>query len=273
MLGRMKAGDFLRSVRSRLSPESLGLPSSGPRRVPGLRREEVAVRAGISVDYYTRLEQGREQHPSQQIIESLARGLDLSADERDHLFRLAGYSPPAGRATETVRPELARLVGRWQEQAAFVLSGTLDVLAPNALAQALFDPFTVKNNLARMVFLDPVARTFFRQWDNAAESTVAALRHNSTRVSEVIFAPFIRDLALASEEFRVLWERQHVRGKTHAAKHLHHSGVGDLTLEYLAFDIPDTSGQQLVVYDAEPGTGSAQAFSMLHAYAPVHSPS
>ncbi|NDK31792.1 helix-turn-helix transcriptional regulator [Nesterenkonia haasae] len=266
----MKIGDFLRSVRSRLSPEALGLPSSGQRRVAGLRREEVAVLAGISVDYYTRLEQGREQHPSHQIIESLARGLNLSGDEREHLFRLAGYSPPAGTAADKVKPELARQMGRWRDQAAFVLSGTLDILAPNPLAQALFHSFTEKDNLARMIFLDPAARTFYRQWDYAADSTVAALRHNSTRVPETIFTPVIRDLAEASDEFRLLWERQQVRGKTHAAKHLHHSGVGDLTLEYLAFDIPEAPGQQLIVYDAEPGTNSAQAFSMLQAYSPAH---
>ncbi len=263
----MDVGEFLRSVRTRLTPESLGLPATGQRRVSGLRREEVAVLAGISVDYYTRIEQGREKHPSQQMVEALARGLDLSAHERDHLFRLAGFSPPILAAGNRVKPELARQIGRWRDQAAFVLNATLDILAPNTLARALFSTFENSDNMARMVFLDPIARDFYKNWDYAAHGVVAALRHNSTRTSQAAFTAFIDNLASRSHEFAELWQRQHVQGKTHAAKHLHHRDVGDLTLEYLAFDIPEHPGQQLIVYDAEPGTDSAQALALLHAYA------
>lgn len=259
----MNIGEYLRSLRARLVPEALGLPGTGQRRVTGLRREEVAVLAGISVDYYRRIEQGRERNPSAQIIESLARGLNLSVDERQHLFRLAGYSPPVQASTDTVRPELARLLSRWHDQAAFVLTGSLDVLVPNILAQALFSPLPYANNLARAVFLDPAARTFYRDWDHVTQDTVAVLRHNSTLVPAATLDPFVEGLKRNSEHFRTLWSRQHVRGKTHAAKRMRHPEVGDLTLEFQAFDVPGAPGHQVIVYDAEPGTASAEAFSLL----------
>lgn len=263
----MSLGEHLRSIRSRLDPTELGLPGTGVRRVPGLRREEVAVLAGMSADYYTRLEQDRERNPSVQIIESLARGLGLEGDERDHLYRLAGFQEPVRAAHEEVRPELARLLERWHDQAAFVLTGTLDVLAPNALARALFDDFSLRDNLARMVFLDPAARTFYTDWDRAAENVVAALRHRSTSVSATAMEDVVQELVEASEEFRQLWGQQRVRGKTHAVKRFHHRQVGALELGFQALDVPGSPGWQVVVYDAEPGTASAEALALLRAYA------
>ncbi|MTD59205.1 helix-turn-helix transcriptional regulator [Amycolatopsis pithecellobii] len=265
----MSIAEYLRGVRARLEPVALGLPYSGTRRVPGLRREEVAVLAGVSVDYYTRIEQGRETNPSAQIIEALARGLDLTGDEREHLFRLAGYQAPVSRRLDQVRPELARLLGQWRDQAAFVLTGTLDVMAPNSLARALFSGFTEQDNLARMVFLDPVGRTFYTDWDRAAESVVSVLRHNSTRLPAPCFDPFIREMSEASERFERLWKNQHVRGKTHAVKRLHHPEAGDLSLEYHALEVPGSDAWQVVIYVAEPGTTSAEAFALLHACAPA----
>ncbi|WP_238385210.1 helix-turn-helix transcriptional regulator [Nesterenkonia muleiensis] len=259
----MEIGEYLRSLRARLAPEALGLPGTGHRRVTGLRREEVAVLAGISVDYYRRLEQGRERNPSAQIVESLARGLNLSAEERRHLFRLAGYSPPVQAAVDTVRPELARLLSRWHDQAAFVLTGTLDVLVPNAVAQMLFHPLSQSKNLARIVFLDPAAQTFYLDWEHVAQDTVAVLRHNSTLVPAASFEPLVEELSTASDHFRTLWSRQQVRGKTHAAKRMRHPEVGELTLEFTALDIPGTPGHQVVIYDAEPGTSSAESFALL----------
>lgn len=263
----MSLGEHLRSIRSRLDPTELGLPGTGARRVTGLRREEVAVLAGMSADYYTRLEQGREENPSVQIIEALARGLGLDQDEQDHLFRLAGFQAPVRAVREQVRPELARLLGRWHDQAAFVLTGTLDVLAPNALARALFDDFSMRDNLARMVFLDPVARTFYADWNRAAESVVAALRHRSTSLSATAMEDVVQEMVEASEEFRRLWGQQRVRGKTHAVKRFHHRQVGALELGFQALDVPGSPGWQVIVYDAEPGTASAQAFALLQAYA------
>lgn len=259
----MEIGEYLRSLRARLVPEALGLPGTGQRRVTGLRREEIAVLAGISVDYYRRLEQGRERNPSVQIIESLARGLNLSTEERRHLFRLAGYSPPVLAAAEVVRPELARQLSRWPDQAAFVITGTLDVLVPNLLAQALLHPLTHADNLARAVFLDPAARTFYQDWEHVAQDTVAVLRHNSTLVPAAGFDPFVEELTRASDPFRTLWARQQVRGKTHAVKRMRHPEVGDLTLDFIALDVPGTPGHQVVFYNAEPGTPSAEALALL----------
>lgn len=266
----MSLGEYLRSVRSRLDPVMLGLPSTGARRVPGLRREEVAVLTGLSADYYTRLEQQREKNPSAQVIEALARGLDLRGDERDHLFRLAGFQEPVSAIRENVRPELARLLGRWQDQAAFVITGTLDVLAPNALARALFDGFAAQDNLARMLFLDPAARSFYADWDRAAESVVATLRHNSTRLPAFAMDPFVQDMSEASEEFRALWVQQRVQGKIHETKRFRHRQVGDLALGYQALDVPDSACWQVILYDAEPGTASAEAFALLRASAQLH---
>lgn len=267
----MSLGEYLRSVRSRLDPATLGLPGTGARRVSGLRREEVAVLTGMSADYYTRLEQGREKNPSAQIIEALARGLDLGGDERDHLFRLAGYQAPVAPARESVRPELARLLGQWQDQAAFVLTGTLDVLAPNALARALFDGFTVQDNLARMLFLDPAARSFYADWERAAESVVATLRHHSTRLPAATMDAFVQEMSEASEEFRELWVQQRVRGKTHDVKRFRHRQVGDLALGYQALDVPGSACWQVIVYDAEPGTASAEALALLRVHAQLRS--
>ena len=259
----MSIAEYLRGLRGRLEPQALGLPYAGQRRVPGLRREEVAVLAGISVDYYRRLEQGREHSPSAQIIGALARGLDLAGDEREHLFRLAGYASPLQTGPEQIRPELTRLISRWHDQAAFVLTGTLDVMAPNTLAKTLFSPLGECRNLARTVFLNPASRTFYQDWDHAAVDTVAVLRHNSTLIPATVLDPFVTELAEQSQEFRSLWERQHVRGKTHAAKRLHHRDVGDLTLAYQALDIPGFPGHQVIIYDADPGSASAEALSLL----------
>ncbi|OSM43942.1 helix-turn-helix transcriptional regulator [Nesterenkonia sp. PF2B19] len=262
----MSIGQYLRSLRARIQPENLSLPYAGARRVPGLRREEVAVLAGVSVDYYTRLEQGREKNPSAQIVQALCRGLDLFGAQRDHLFRLAGYQPPESAVPQAVRPELTRLLEQWSHQAAFVLTGTLDVLAPNVLARALFADFTHQDNLAQMVFLDPAARTFYTDWDRAAESVVATLRHNTTCTPASVMGPFIGELSEASAEFGRLWDEQQVRGKTHAVKRFQHRQVGALSLEYQAFEVPEAAGWQIIIYDAEPGTTSAEALALLGTY-------
>ncbi len=171
-------GEFLRARRAQRSPRDAGLPYAGKRRVAGLRREEVAVLAGVNVDYYTRLEQGRESHPSAQVLDALCRALDLDPDAREHLHRLAGTTPDGGPAPvpRTVSPELRQLMDGYTTTPAFVLDRNLDVLASNALADALFAPFDPADNLARMVFLDPVARQFYARWEWTAQATVANLR-------------------------------------------------------------------------------------------------
>ncbi|MFH8808867.1 helix-turn-helix transcriptional regulator [Streptomyces hygroscopicus] len=259
-------GEFLRSRRSGLRPEEVGMASHGTRRVPGLRREEVAVLAGVNADYYTRLEQGRERNPSAQVLDALSRALRLDGDARDHLYRLAGAVPdgPALPVPDQVSATLRRLMDGYSHTPAFVLNRTLDILATNALADALYSPFHPADNLARMTFVDPAGRTFYQDWNRAAQATVAHLRHaagyepDSPRLRALVDT-----LGEGSAEFARLWAAHTVRGKTREAKRLLHPDVGPLTLDYEAFDVRETPGQQLVIYHAEPGSGSAEALRLL----------
>jgi len=269
-------GAFLRSRRARVSPTSAGMPYAGLRRVPGLRREEVAVLAGVSSDYYTKLEQGREHHPSSQILESLARTLALSEEERHHLYRLADLLPqPRGAARPAVvDPDLLRLMDdTWSTNPAMVLSSTLDVLARNRLAQAMYSGFTLDDNLLRMTFLDPEGRRFYGDWDRAAEASVANLRAAS---SDVRHAPhvlaLVDELTSGSPAFERLWDRHDVRGKSHEAKSFFHADVGSFTLSYQAFDVRSAPDQQLVVYQAEPGSRDAAALALLGSIAATQQP-
>ncbi|NED79505.1 helix-turn-helix domain-containing protein, partial [Streptomyces sp. SID11233] len=201
-------GDFLRAHRARLRPDDVGLASYGARRVAGLRREEVAVLAGMNSDYYARLEQGRERSPSPQILESLSGALRMDDPAREHLYRLAGTAPDGERAQprETVSTALRQLLDGYPSAAAFVLNPATDFLASNALADALFSAFAKRDNMARMTFLDPAARAFFTRWGRAAEAVVAGLRHATgfdphyRRLRDVVDS-----LTEESEEFAVLW--------------------------------------------------------------------
>ncbi|MFI6458319.1 helix-turn-helix transcriptional regulator [Streptosporangium amethystogenes] len=259
-------GDFLRARRSGLRPEDVGMATYGVRRVAGLRREEVAVLAGMNVDYYTRLEQGRERHPSPQVLDALSRALQLDADARAHLYRLAGTAPNErpGQIRDTVSPALRQLMDGYPNTPAFVINRTLDILAANALAEALFSPFEPADNLARMAFLDPAGRHFYTRWNWAAQATVANLRQAAgfdpehPRLRELV-----RTLTEQSGEFAALWSAHDVRGKTQDAKQLMHPDVGPLALTYQAFDVRDAPGQQLIIYHAEPGSPSARALTLL----------
>ncbi|MBY8883691.1 helix-turn-helix transcriptional regulator [Streptomyces sp. PTM05] len=260
-------GDFLRTRRAALAPQDVGMASHGTRRVPGLRREEVAVLAGVNADYYTRLEQGRERNPSARVLEALSGALHLDADARAHLHRLAGVVPsgrPAVHAPESVSPALRQLMDGYPNTPAFVMSRTLDLLATNALADALYAPFEPTDNLARMTFLDPAGRHFYGDWDRAAQAAVANLREavgydpDNPRLCELVGT-----LTEHSTHFTRLWHAHIVRGKTRDAKQLVHPDVGRLTLTYQAFDVRDAPGQQLVIYHAEPGSPSARALDLL----------
>ncbi|MBK1782752.1 helix-turn-helix transcriptional regulator [Prauserella cavernicola] len=259
-------GEFLRARRARLRPADVGLREHGQRRVAGLRREEIAVLAGVSADYYTRLEQGRERHPSGQVLDALSRALDLADDAREHLYRVAGAGPGTGRSRgrEVVGPELLQLLDTWTASPAFVLNRTLDVLARNAIAAELFSPFAEADNLLRMTFLDPAGRTFYADWHRAAEATVANLRVAAGHdAHDPRLVELLAELGEGSVEFPALWHAHDVRGKTHAAKELAHPDVGPLSLTYQAFEVRAAPGQQLIVYQAEPGSPSAQALSLL----------
>ncbi|ROS75488.1 helix-turn-helix transcriptional regulator [Cellulomonas sp. PhB143] len=259
-------GDFLRAHHARLQPADVGLASYGVRRVAGLRREEVAVLAGMNGDYLARLEQGRERRPSPQILDAVSRALMMDDDARAHLFRLAGTTPQAERPQprDAVSPELRQLLDGYPSAAAFVLNPATDFLATNALADALFSPFRTVDNLARMTFLDPAARSFFSPWGRAAGAVVAELRHalgidpHYARLHDLA-----RSLAGASEEFATLWSSHDVHGKTRDGKELLHPDVGHLAVTFQTFDVRGATGQQLVVYQAEPGSPSAHALALL----------
>ncbi|MEV6172597.1 helix-turn-helix transcriptional regulator [Streptomyces sp. NPDC051954] len=260
-------GEFLRARREALKPQDVGLPEHGRRRVPGLRREEVAMLAGVSADYYMRLEQGRESSPSPQVIGAVADALHLDDEATDHLRRLTRAPQerrtlPAGH--DQVAPQLLQLLDSWPDTPAFVVGPALDILACNALASALHSGFQRFDNLARMVFVDPEGRDFYQDWDNAAQSCVAEIRAaygydpKSPRIIDVV-----ETLSGKSPEFAELWARHHVKGKTRQAKNLKHARVGSLEIQFSAFTVNGAPHQQLVVYQAEPASPTAAAFAEL----------
>ncbi|MEV0910640.1 helix-turn-helix transcriptional regulator [Streptomyces hokutonensis] len=261
-------GDFLRARREALKPQDVGLPEYGRRRVPGLRREEVALLAGVSSDYYIRLEQGRENSPSPQVLEAVAQALKLDAESADHLNRLclAPSQRPHGRSEAEVSAQLLQLMDGWEHTPAFVLGPALDILAVNSLATALHSGFDAFDNLARNVFVDPAGREFYQEWERAAHSCVAELRaaygHDpeSARIAEVV-----AELSDASEEFTALWQLHDVKSKSQEGKHLKHPDVGDLHIAFAAFTVNGAPHQQLVVYQAEPASPTAAAFETLRA--------
>lgn len=274
-MANTELGLFLAARRAAISPDAAGIRWSGVRRVPGLRREEVSLLAGVSVDYYTRLEQGREENPSASVLNALSRALALPADAREHLYRLAGAIPSAAPspAVERVDPALQRLMEAWPDTPAFVLNRRLDILALNPLARALYSAFEKTGNLARMVFLDRAAASFFDDWDRSAEASVANLRlalgfdaHDSATLE------LIDKLRTGDPRFAALWARNDARGKTQEAKVFVHPEVGRLTLEFSAFDVRSAPGQQLIVYQAEPASASGDALRLLATIAATRGP-
>jgi transcriptional regulator with XRE-family HTH domain len=259
-------GDFLRSARARVLPRDAGLPAGPRRRVPGLRREEVALLAGVSVDYYVRLEQGRERNPSPQVLNALGAALRLDDDARSHLFRLAELipRPTAEPSSERADPELLELLDGWPDNPALVLGRAYDVLAGNRLGYALFEEFRGGANLLVKLFLSPDARSFYQDWQAAAVNTVAGFRllhgqdPHHPRVREVLGS-----MLAHSPEFAELWRRNEARGKRTEVKTFCHRDVGELTLRMHTFDVRAAPGQQLVVYHAAPGSTSADALKLL----------
>ncbi|WNO70339.1 helix-turn-helix transcriptional regulator [Streptomyces sp. AM8-1-1] len=269
-------GGFLRARRAQLRPEDAGLSTSGRRRVPGLRREEVALLAGVSVDYYMRLEQGRERHPSRQVLDAVAKALRLDDAAVGYLYQVAVPSARRMRRShrvERVSRPMQQLIESWSDTPAFILGHSLDILARNQLAEALHTGFNYSDNLVRMTFLDSFARDFYREWDRAAVSCVAALRQaaggdpDDRRLIELV-----GELSVKSGEFRDLWARHDVQGKTREAKLFRHPAVGDLELHYEAFTIHSAADQQLVVYQAEAGSPSVDALALLGSLSAVPAP-
>jgi transcriptional regulator with XRE-family HTH domain len=260
-------GGFLRSSRARIEPGDAGLPPGvSGRRVRGLRREEVAVLAGVSADYYARLEQGRERNPSAQVIDAVGRALRLPADGREHLYRLAGLAPRPGpdRGRAPVHPSLSRLLDTFPRAAAYALGPAFDVLAANPVAEALLSPFADERNMVRVLFTHPRAKTVFTDWELLRRSTVYALRLNSGRFpDDAGINSLVAELRQVSPEFRGLWEDNSVGSLTRAFKVFVLPGVGRVELTYQTFEVVDAPGQLLLVGTPEPRSRSEEALTYL----------
>jgi transcriptional regulator with XRE-family HTH domain len=258
-------GIFLKARRGHVQPADVGIRAQPGRRVSGLRREEVAMLAGVSVDYYSRLEQGREKNPSSSVLNALAGALNLDTDLRDHVFRLADLAPsPRHPVSDTVDDSLTELLQSWSHTPALIINRHLDILACNGLAEALYSGFDHVDNLVRMTFIDPFGRSFFIDWERASETCVANLRLALGHAGAHERAQaLVTEAYSASTEFRVLWDRHNVRGKTHEAKAFRHPAVGELLLDYNAFDVRSSPGQQLVVYQTSVGSPSADKLQLL----------
>jgi transcriptional regulator with XRE-family HTH domain len=265
----------LRRARERVSPEDVGLPVGSHRRVAGLRREEVAMLAGISVDYVVRLEQGRGPHPSDQVVGALVRALRLDRDERDHVFNLAGIAPPkSGTIQMFVRPSVLRLIERFADLPTMVISAKGDVLAWNAMSSALHGDWSAmppeRRNQSRLWFLtdpaDPpraVVGGTDEQRAATARQTVASLRSAVGRYpDDPGLAKLLADLRAGSAEFRELWETTEAGAWRSLTKTLQHPSLGELVLECDTLHVPDLD-QMVVVYSAAPGTHEAEALELL----------
>jgi transcriptional regulator with XRE-family HTH domain len=254
-------GEFLRARRELVRPEDVDLAPGARRRVAGLRRTEVALLAGVSSDYYVRLEQGRERNPSPQVVDALARALDLDDEATAYLHDLARPRPRKRLRREEVSPALRGMMTAWTDTPAVVLGECLNVLAHNQLGEALFAGHTYSDDLVRLVFLDPDARDFYPDWERVARNTVGGLRAAAPDHPRLINT--VGELSVKSADFRRLWARHDIRQKTHETKRFRHPLVGELTLTYEALTVNSAPGQQLVVYQAEPGSPSEEALSLL----------
>lgn len=265
--------EFLRTRRARITPEQAGLvPHPGARRVPGLRREEVAQLAGVSVDYYIRLERGRTRGVSHTVLEAVARALRLDDAERAHLLDLARPTPARTHRTrplgpQKVRPAVYRALDALGVPA-IVLGRRMDVLAANRLGRALLTDFEARprreRNSARFVFLDEAARTLYRDWERVAGDCVATLHLYAGRHPEdPQLTELIGELSLHSDTFRRMWADHDVQAHTTGTKRLHHPLVGDLALDYVVLAVEGDPDQTLVLYTPEPASPSAEALDIL----------
>jgi transcriptional regulator with XRE-family HTH domain len=273
--GQNEIRDFLTTRRGRIAPEQAGLRSYGRRRVSGLRRDEVAVLAGISVEYYIQLERGAVRGVSERVLEALARALQLDEVERAHLFDLvrAAKRRPAKRRKnlEQVRPGVQRVLDTITTAAAFVRNGRLDILGANRLGYALYseafaDPQRPVN-LARFVFLDQRSRTFYADWEGIADAAVGNLRAEAGRdPDDRDLSDLIGELSVHSEDFRVRWASHDVGQYRSGVQPFHHPAVGDLTLSYEALELTADINLTLLVYTAEPDSPSQKAIDRLAAF-------
>jgi transcriptional regulator with XRE-family HTH domain len=273
--------EFLSTRRARITPEQAGLPVyGGNRRVAGLRREEVALLAGMSVDYYVRLERGNLSGVSDSVLEALAHALQFNEAERAYLYDLARSATPSGRrptvTASRVRPTIVRLLDSMTDVPAYVRNGRFDILAANELGRALYAPvfdsplFAQRGpiNTARFLFLDPAGQDFWTDWDKGANDSVAFLRTETGRAPhDKALTDMIGELTTKSDEFARRWARHDVKLHRSGVKNLHHPLVGDLALPYEALDLPSDPGLRLNFYTPEPDSREQEALSLLASWA------
>ncbi|MFF1602864.1 helix-turn-helix transcriptional regulator [Streptomyces mirabilis] len=276
MDNRAEVSAFLRSRRAKITPEQAGLPVYGQRRVPGLRRGEVAMLAGVSVEYYTRLERGNLGGVSDSVLDALAKALRLDDTERDHLHvlaRAANAGPSRVRRrpkTPTLRPSVLRIIEGLHDQPAYVRNNRLDILAVNPLARALLHEALEQDpaNTARYVFLDPRSTRFYPDWERVAHDGVGALRVAVAKDPyDRELSNLIGELSTRSDAFRTLWGAHNVHVFTEGSKQFHHPAVGDMQLVHETLDLPGEGGLAITVYSADPGTPGADALKLLASWA------
>jgi hypothetical protein len=275
---RRRVREFLTTRRDRLTPAQAGLPTvGGHRRVKGLRREEVAALAGISVEYYIRLERGDAANVSDTVLDSISRALQLSAAERAHLIDLlraeGNFQCALITAPVSLRPPVQRILDSMTTTAAVVHNGRLDVIGANPLGQALYRPMTSDGrpvNIARFVFLDPGARAFWPGWETVADDTVNRLRAESGQnPCDTVLSDLVDELSARSEQFRTRWARHDVCVHTTGVRRLHHPVVGELELPFESTPLIADPGQTLLMYTAEPDTASEDALKLLSSWSAV----
>jgi transcriptional regulator with XRE-family HTH domain len=277
---REEIREFLISRRARVEPERVGLPRGVDRRVPGLRRGEVAALAGVSVEYYARLERGAIGGASDAVLDGLAQALLMDDAEREHLYRLAERSrgadtPRSSKSTKVWRPSpsIQWFLDSMESAATLIGNGRTDLLAWNDLGKALMDELiatatTSPPNFARFIFLEPVSRQFYRDWDTAASVNVAQLRTEAGRVPhDKQLHDLVGELSTRSDHFRRLWARHDVWQHDSGTKRFHHHVVGDLELHYNGLDVVGQPGVQVTVFTAEPGTADHEALRLLGTWA------
>lgn len=280
MDNRSEVREFLVSRRAAVSPEQAGLPAGTDRRVPGLRRTEVAMLAGVSVEYYTRVERGQLAGVSDSVLEALARALQLDEAERGHLLNLAraasGGSVVRRRTrnskSHTLRPGLKAALDAITAGPAFVRNGRMDLLGTNPLGRAFYaDVYAMGDpvpNLARFCFLAPAARDFYPDWDAAADVTVAILHAEAGRdPHDKDLHDLVGELSTRSAEFRAKWAAHNVRRHGTGTKAFHHPLVGDLTFTYEGLEVTEDPGLQLLIYTVQPGSDSAERLALLGSWA------
>ncbi|MFM9448769.1 helix-turn-helix transcriptional regulator [Streptomyces acidiscabies] len=270
--------EFLASRRAKITPQQAGLPAyGGNRRVPGLRREEVALLAGVSIDYYVRLERGHIAGASEEVLDAVAGALQLDDAERAHLYDLARAAAkrPARRkrARGPLPDSVLRVLDSMTDSPAFIRNGRLDILAANPLGRALYAPLYADGapqpvNIARFQFLDPRGRDFFPEWDESLNTTVSLLRTEAGRAPhDSDLTALVGELVTRSEEFRTAWAKHNVRLHHTGRKSFRHPAVGALTLDFNAMELPAQPGLTLTAYTAEPGSPEHDALQLLATWA------